>query len=56
LEYAVMVVDLEYVNGLMVLAYLMSGTVGIALLSGWALKRFGRPQLQRTRARSRRRF
>lgn len=34
----------EFVNLLKVLAYLIVGTVGIVLLAGWALKRFGPPK------------
>jgi len=30
-----------FVNGLIVVAYLIFGTVSIALAAGWALKRFG---------------
>ena len=35
---------LEFVNGLKVVAYLLFGTISIALLAGWALKRFGPPK------------
>jgi hypothetical protein len=35
--------DTDFVNLLMVAAYLIAGTVGIALLVGWALKRFCPP-------------
>ncbi len=31
-------------NSLLVLVYLVGGTLGIALLVGWALKRFGPPK------------
>jgi hypothetical protein len=31
-------------NSLLVLVYLVGGTLGIALMMGWALKRFGPPK------------
>jgi hypothetical protein len=37
-------VNVEFANGLVVLAYLIVCTVGIVLLVGWALKRFGPPK------------
>lgn len=37
-------VESEFLNGLLLLAYLAVGTVGIALLVGWALKHFGPPK------------
>jgi hypothetical protein len=37
-------VNSEFLNALLVLAYLAGGTVGIALLVGWLLKRFGSPK------------
>jgi hypothetical protein len=43
-DHAVMVMNFEFVNGLIVLAFLVLGTVSITLLSGWALKRFGPPK------------
>lgn len=33
----------EFITALLVLVYLAGGTIGIALLVGWALKRFGAP-------------
>jgi hypothetical protein len=33
----------EFVNVLLVLAYFVAGSAGIALLVSWALKRFGLP-------------
>jgi hypothetical protein len=33
----------EFVNVVLVLAYFVAGSAGIALLVGWALKRFGSP-------------
>ena len=33
----------EFVNVLLVLAYFVAGSASIALLVGWALKRFGSP-------------
>jgi hypothetical protein len=36
--------DPDLVNLLKVVAYLILGTVGIALLIGWALKWFGSPK------------
>ena len=33
--------NVEFINLLKVLAYLIMGTAGIALLAGWALKRLG---------------
>jgi hypothetical protein len=33
--------NLEFVNGLIVVAYLFFGTVSIAVTMGWALRRFG---------------
>ena len=36
--------DPELVDLLKVVAYLILGTVGIALLAGWAMKRFGPPK------------
>jgi hypothetical protein len=36
--------DPELVNLLKVVAYLILGTVSIALLAGWAMKRFGPPK------------
>jgi hypothetical protein len=33
----------EFINALLVLVYLAGGTIGITLLVGWALKRFGSP-------------
>jgi hypothetical protein len=38
------IVNAEFINGLLVLAYLLLGTVGIALLMALALKRFGPPK------------
>jgi hypothetical protein len=37
-------VNTEFINYLKVLAYLIVGTISIALLCGWALKRFGPPK------------
>jgi len=37
-------VNAEFVNGLLVLVYLAGGTLGVALLVGWAVKRFGSPK------------
>jgi hypothetical protein len=37
-------VNFEFANGLVVLAYLFLGTLGIALLLGWLLKYFGPPK------------
>jgi hypothetical protein len=37
-------VNPELVNLLKVVAYLIVGTIGIAWLAGWALKRFGPPK------------
>ena len=34
----------EFANGLIVLVYLILGTVSIAVLMSWALKRFGPPK------------
>jgi hypothetical protein len=34
----------EFINELKVVAYLIVGTIGIAWLAGWALKRFGSPK------------
>jgi hypothetical protein len=31
----------DFVNGLIVVAYLFFGTLSIAVVIGWALKRFG---------------
>jgi hypothetical protein len=31
----------DLANQLLVMAYLIVGTIGIALFAGWALKRFG---------------
>jgi hypothetical protein len=31
----------EFANGLIVLVYLILGTVSIAVIMGWALRRFG---------------
>jgi nucleotide-binding universal stress UspA family protein len=36
-------VDRDFISGLLVLVYMLIGTVGIALLVGWALRRFGGP-------------
>jgi hypothetical protein len=36
--------DPELFNLLKVVAYLILGTVSIALLAGWAMKRFGPPK------------
>jgi hypothetical protein len=36
--------DAEFINELKVVAYLIVGTISIALLGGWALKRFGPPK------------
>jgi hypothetical protein len=36
--------NVEFINLLKVLAYLIMGTAGIVLLAGWALKRFGSPK------------
>jgi hypothetical protein len=33
--------NVEFINLLKVLAYLIVGTASIVLLAGWALKRFG---------------
>jgi hypothetical protein len=33
----------EFINALLVLVYLAGGTIGIALLMSWAMKRFGAP-------------
>ena len=55
-EDTVMNANLELLNGLLVLAYLMFCTISITLLSGWALKRFGRSKYQPARVRSRRRL
>jgi len=38
------IMNLEFVNLLQVVAYLTVGTIGIALLAGWILKRFGPPK------------
>jgi hypothetical protein len=37
-------VDPELINLLKVVAYLFLGTIGIALLAGWAMKHFGPPK------------
>jgi hypothetical protein len=37
-------VDSETISIIKVIAYMMVGTFGIALLFGWALKRFGSPK------------
>jgi hypothetical protein len=37
-------VNPDFVNALLVAAYLLGGTIGIALLAGWALKKFGKPR------------
>ena len=37
-------VNSELVNLLKVVAYLILGTISIALLAGWALKRFSPPK------------
>jgi hypothetical protein len=34
----------ENINVLKVIAYFVFGTLGFALLGGWALKRFGAPK------------
>jgi hypothetical protein len=34
-------VNAEFINSLMVVGYLITGTVAIALIAGWLLKRFG---------------
>ncbi|MGC9940349.1 MAG: hypothetical protein ABSE48_00870 [Verrucomicrobiota bacterium] len=34
----------SYLQLLLVVIYLMSGTIGVVLLVGWALKRFGPPK------------
>lgn len=36
--------DPDTLDTLKVLAYLVVGTLGMALLGGWALKRFGPPK------------
>jgi hypothetical protein len=33
--------NFDFANELEVMAYLIGGTVGIALFAGWVLKRFG---------------
>jgi hypothetical protein len=37
-------VDSDLINTLKILAYLIVGFVGVLLLGGWALKRFGPPK------------
>jgi hypothetical protein len=37
-------VNSDFINLLKVLIYLIGGFVGILLLAGWALKRFGPPK------------
>ena len=37
-------VNAEFINYLKLVAYLIVGTLSIALLAGWALKRFGSPK------------
>ena len=37
-------VNTEFINELKVVAYLIVGTISIALLAGWALKRVGPPK------------
>jgi hypothetical protein len=37
-------VNAEFINYLKVVAYLIVGTISIALFAGWALKRFGPPK------------
>ena len=54
-EDTVMNVNLEWLNGLTVLAYLILCTVSITLIFGWALKRFDRSKYQPAKIRSRRR-
>jgi len=34
----------EFANVVRVLAFMIGGTIGIALLAGWALKRLGPPK------------
>ena len=36
--------DAEFINELKVVAYLIVGTIGIALLAGWVLQQFGPPK------------
>jgi flagellar biogenesis protein FliO len=38
----------DYLQLLLVVIYLMSGTLGIVLLVGWVLKRFGPPKKPNT--------
>jgi hypothetical protein len=38
------IVNPEFVNELKVVAYLIVGTISIAWLAGWALKRIGPPK------------
>jgi hypothetical protein len=38
------IMNSDFVNLLKVLAYLILGTISIAWLAGWALKRFGPPK------------
>jgi hypothetical protein len=40
----------NYLQLLLVVIYLMSGTLSIVLLVGWALKLFGRPKNRRTQS------
>jgi hypothetical protein len=35
------IMNLEFANGLIIVAYLIFGTVSIAGIGAWALKRFG---------------
>ena len=37
-EYDVMIIDLEFFNGLIVLAGMISGTVSIAPFAGWPVQ------------------
>jgi hypothetical protein len=37
-------VNADFINCLKVVAYLIVGTISIALLAGWALKQFGPPK------------
>jgi hypothetical protein len=39
-----MFMNTSYLQLLLVVIYLMSGTIGVVLLVGWALKRFGPPK------------
>jgi hypothetical protein len=34
----------DFLNGLLIVVYLLAGTISIVLLAGWTLKKFGSPK------------